>query len=44
MEVSTEIIDKAKKRYKELQHKEITWRSFYNGYLEGYSAAKEIKK
>ncbi len=41
---STEIVEKAKERYKELQHKDFTWRSFYNGFLEGYFAGKEIKK
>lgn len=34
MEKSTDIINKAKERFKELEHKNFEWRSFYNGYLE----------
>jgi hypothetical protein len=32
---SKEIIKQAKQRFKELEHKQFEWRSFYNGYLEG---------
>lgn len=31
---SSEIIEQAKKRFKELEHKGFDWRSFYNGFLE----------
>ena len=45
---STEIIEKAKQRFKELEHKEYEWKSFFNGFLEGcsfmFSAEKELKK
>lgn len=34
---SEEIIKKVKERYKELEHKGYDWKSFYNGFLEGYS-------
>ena len=34
METSSEIIEQAKKRFKELEHKGFDWRSFYNGFLE----------
>jgi len=40
MESSQEIIAKAKKRFKELEHKEFEWKSFYNGFLEGYIGSK----
>lgn len=36
---STEIIENAKDKFKELGHKDYEWRSFYNGYLIGYSNA-----
>jgi len=35
MKKSEEIIEQAKQRFKELEHKQFEWRSFYNGYLEG---------
>ena len=35
METSAEIIEQAKNRFKELEHKGFEWRSFYNGFLEG---------
>ena len=34
METSKEIIQKAKDRFKELEHKNLEWRSFYTGFLE----------
>jgi hypothetical protein len=34
METSKEIIQQAKDRFKELEHKKLDWRSFYNGFLE----------
>lgn len=34
---SAEIINKAKERFKELEHKEYEWKSFYNGFLEGFA-------
>jgi hypothetical protein len=37
MKSSTEIINKAKERFEELMDKDFEWRSFYNGFLEGYS-------
>lgn len=40
---STEIIEKAKQRFKELEHKEYEWKSFYNGFLEGYSVVFSAK-
>ena len=41
MKKSKEIIQTAKDRYKELEHKNFDWRSFYNGYLE--AVAQSIK-
>lgn len=41
---STELIAKAKQRFKELEHKEFEWKSFYNGFLEGFFAAEKVKK
>jgi hypothetical protein len=41
METSKEIIDRAKKRFKELEHKNYDWKSFYTGFLE---AAMQVKK
>jgi len=32
-----EYIEILKERYKELEHKEWDWRSFYNGALEGWA-------
>jgi hypothetical protein len=40
METSTEVIARAKKRFKELEHKGYDWKSFYNGFLE---AAMQVK-
>ena len=37
METSKEIIAEAKQRFKELKHKDLEWRSFYNGFLEAKS-------
>lgn len=37
METSTEIIEQAKQRFKELEHKGYDWKSFYNGFLEATS-------
>ena len=34
---STAIINKAKERFKELEHKGFEWRSFYNGFLDGFA-------
>ena len=34
---STKLIALAKERYKQLEHKEFEWRSFYNGFLEGFA-------
>ena len=34
METSKQIIEQAKKRFKELEHKGYDWSSFYNGFLE----------
>ena len=42
MKTSTEIINKAKERYSDLQHKGFNWKSFYNGFLEGYTVTKEL--
>ena len=36
---STELIELARKRYSEMKHKQYDWRSFYNGFLEGYLSA-----
>ena len=33
---STKLIALAKLRFKELEHKEFQWRSFYHGFLEGF--------
>ena len=33
---SSELIEKAKERFKQLEHKEYEWKSFYNGFLEAY--------
>ena len=33
-ETSKEIIAEAKQRFQELKHKDLDWKSFYNGYLE----------
>ena len=41
---STELIAKAKQRFKELEHKEFEWKSFYNGFLEGFFAAEKSKE
>jgi len=38
------LLDKAKERFKELEHKGWEWRSFYNGFLEGASEALEYAK
>ena len=40
MKTSKEIIDRAKKRFKELEHKNYDWRSFYTGFLE---ASMQVK-
>lgn len=42
MKTSTEIIKKAEERFEELKHKGLEWRSFYNGFLEGYIVTKEL--
>lgn len=42
MKTSTEIINKAKERFEELKDKDFEWRSFYNGFLEGYTITKEL--
>jgi hypothetical protein len=42
MKNSTEIINKAKERFEELKHKGFDWKSFYNGFLEGYITTKEL--
>ena len=34
METSKQIIEQAKQRFKELEHKGYDWSSFYNGFLE----------
>lgn len=36
---STELIQRAKDRFKDLEHKGYEWRSFYNGFLEAYGVA-----
>ena len=36
---STELIDKAEKRYKELKRKQFDRNSFLNGYFEGYGGS-----
>ena len=36
---STELINKAEKRYKELKHKQFDRNSFLNGYFEGYAGS-----
>ena len=41
MKTSEEVIQQAKERFKELEHKNFDWRSFYNGYLEAF--AESIK-
>ena len=42
---STELIEKAKTRFKELEYKKYDWESFYNAYLQGYGVALlEFKK
>ncbi len=33
---SSELIEKAKERFKQLRHKEYEWKSFCNGFLEAY--------
>ncbi len=38
---STELIEKAKKRFEELERKEYEWNSFFNGFIEGYCTALE---
>ncbi len=43
METSPEIIEQAKNRFKELEHKGFEWRSFYNGFLEGRLGKTEDK-
>ena len=43
METSTELIEQAKNRFKELEHKGFEWRSFYNGFLEGSLGKMEDK-
>ena len=40
METSKEIIEQAKQRFKDLEHKNFDWRSFFNGYLE--AQAKQL--
>ena len=42
MKTSTEIINKAKERFKQLEDKLFNWKSFYNGFLEGYTITKEL--
>ena len=42
MKTSTEIINKAKECFEELTDKNFDWRSFYNGFLEGYIVTKEL--
>jgi hypothetical protein len=42
MDTSTEIINKAKERFEGLKHKGFDWKSFYNGFLEGYTITKEL--
>ena len=39
---STKLIALAKERFKQLKHKDYEWRSFYNGFLEGF--VKRINK
>lgn len=42
---STDIIKKAKQRFRELERKEYEWKSFYNGFLEGcFYAIPQVKK
>lgn len=36
---STQLIEKAQKRYKELKHKQFDRNSFLNGYFEGYAGS-----
>lgn len=31
------LIQLAKDKFKELEHKDFEWRSFYNGFLEGFA-------
>ncbi len=33
---STKLIALAKERFEQLKHKDYEWRSFYNGFLEGF--------
>lgn len=40
---STKLVAKAKQRFKELEHKEFEWKSFYNGFLEGFFAGNKWK-
>ena len=41
---STEIINKAKERFKDLEHKGFEWKSFYNGFLEGFAFTFSAKQ
>lgn len=43
METSKEIIDRAKKRFKELEHKNYDWKSFYTGFLEATMQVKNYE-
>jgi len=38
------LLERAKERFAELEHKGWEWRSFYNGFLEGASEALEYAK
>lgn len=38
------LLEKAKERFTELEHKGWDWGSFYNGFLEGVSEALEYAK
>lgn len=40
---STKLIEKAKSRFSELSSKDLDWKSFYTGYLDGY-AEKDIEQ
>ncbi len=33
---SSELIEKARARFKQLEHKGYEWKSFYSGFLEAY--------
>ena len=41
---STRLIALARKRFEQLINKEFEWKSFYNGFLEGYAKRYSSKK